>query len=471
MKDKKTKEVKGVRSIQVFVPAIFVISIIYLIMIIATISSHNSTEKLSLENSTKNDCIGEISTLQSTVSKLSETATSFVYNPTVIDSETNKPVINPETGKEITITNSLESYLEEYSNSTKYPTNILLRIRRYNIDTETNKLLTDAVKKASLMLNYQAKAFRLINSVSTIEIDIYSKLPQYKLTGNDLLLTDDQKKETAFELLMSQEYTNAKGTISRNARLATQRINDSYETTINDSISSIKWTRGTLWGSITLVLIVNSMLFFVLLKRLVFPITTFSKQIEANEKLNASHALFEANYLARSYNNLLDRHKRFEDQLRDVAEIDSLTGLPNRYCFNEYLSNFKYSEGSLCVILLDINDLKKVNDKQGHLEGDKLIQNASSCIKDCFLSEDGRNCYRIGGDEFVAIINNKSEEEIINMIDNFKNKQKEYNITIALGYAYYDNKEELNFEELIADADEKMYINKDELKSKKLKKQ
>ena len=467
MNMKKDKEIKGLYSIQVFIPAIFIISTIYIIMIISTVLSHNSAEQLLLENSTKNDCINEISTLQSTVSKMSETATTFVYNPTVINPQTNKPVIK-ENGMETVIAGPLLGYLEDYLDDTKYPSNILQRIKKYDIDEYTNALLTDAVKKASIMLEYQAKAFRLINSISTIEIDIYNKLPQYKLSDEDLALSDDDKRETAFKIVMSTDYSNAKGDISKDARTASQNITDSYEKTINNTISTIKWTRGVLWGSITLALIVNSMLFFVLLKRLVFPITRFSRQIENNKKLNARHGLYEANYLAKAYNNLFDRHKEFENQLRDTAEIDSLTGLPNRYCYNEYLNNFEKNEESICIIVLDINDLKKVNDKQGHLEGDKLIKNASCCIKDSFLCNGGKNCFRIGGDEFVAIIRNKSEEDILKMIETFNEKQKEYNVVIALGYAYYnDSNEEFNFENLIAEADEKMYINKDELKKAK----
>ena len=63
----------------------------------------------------------------------------------------------------------------------------------------------------------------------------------------------------------------------------------------------------------------------------------FAKRIDDNDRLEKISRLYETNRLVDAYNSLLDRHNEFEKKLRDVAEIDSLTNLPNRYCYNEFL--------------------------------------------------------------------------------------------------------------------------------------
>ncbi|MCR5349418.1 MAG: GGDEF domain-containing protein, partial [Acholeplasmatales bacterium] len=147
-----------------------------------------------------------------------------------------------------------------------------------------------------------------------------------------------------------------------------------------------------------------------------------------------------------------------------VAENDSLTGLPNRYCYNEYLKDASLDKKSVCVFLLDINNLKYINDKFGHAQGDELIKNASICIKDCFLDETGKNCFRIGGDEFVAILYDVKESEIEELLNKFNKLQKEKDVSIALGYAYSSDIKSIGYERLIMQADDNMYKDKQNYK-------
>lgn len=72
----------------------------------------------------------------------------------------------------------------------------------------------------------------------------------------------------------------------------------------------------------------------------------------------------------------------------------------------------------LAAIFWDANNLKYVNDKYGHAAGDVLIQTLSSVLYE--LSTDRRKVYRVGGDEFVMIIENPVETEIESMIETVK---------------------------------------------------
>lgn len=91
-----------------------------------------------------------------------------------------------------------------------------------------------------------------------------------------------------------------------------------------------------------------------------------------------------------------------ENQL--LSEVDQLTGLQNRRCYERKLQIIKEKgfESRGMIVALDINGLKNVNDRLGHNAGDELIVGAAECIQAVFGSYG--NCYRVGGDEFMAIL-------------------------------------------------------------------
>ena len=74
------------------------------------------------------------------------------------------------------------------------------------------------------------------------------------------------------------------------------------------------------------------------------------------------------------------RRAGLESILRTAAETDALTGLPNRYGFEQYLLESGQSGYAMAVFLFDINYLKTTNDTKGHAAGDDLIRSAAECI-------------------------------------------------------------------------------------------
>lgn len=227
--------------------------------------------------------------------------------------------------------------------------------------------------------------------------------------------------------------------------------------------------RAILWTSISLILVANIIFFITLLKKCIFPIDRYTKKIDENAHLEETGALYETNLLAKAYNSLLDRHKELEDMLRITAEMDALTNMPNRYSYSNAIKHEIAADKSSCVFLFDINNLKYVNDTYGHAAGDDLIVRSANCIKDCFNFNALNNCYRIGGDEFVAIIDNIKKEDISLYVNRFKEKEKEYEVSIAAGFAYSENVRELGYEKLVMEADKDMYRNKNRIYKNNMK--
>ncbi len=160
--------------------------------------------------------------------------------------------------------------------------------------------------------------------------------------------------------------------------------------------------------------------------------------------------------------------------MRRIANTDALTGLLNRTAYNAFEEQITgRKKGKVAFIHFDVNFLKEVNDTYGHEEGDKHLKAAASIIKASF-GEYG-DTYRIGGDEYVAVIEGDNCEELYQKgLEAFKRLQGKYNVVerprvrmeIAQGMSVCDLAKE-NFHATQRSADNKMYAEKERLKSKR----
>ena len=157
-----------------------------------------------------------------------------------------------------------------------------------------------------------------------------------------------------------------------------------------------------------------------------------------------------------------------DEQIREQSikiSVDPLTGISSRYAYNQEIINLKKEIPSdLVVISIDINLLKAVNDNFGHLAGDELICGAAHCISNTF-SKYGK-CYRIGGDEFIALIHSNSEDEIKGLMALLKDNTNSWkgtlapNLSLSVGYAKASDYDKIDIEYLISIADRNMYVEK-----------
>lgn len=151
------------------------------------------------------------------------------------------------------------------------------------------------------------------------------------------------------------------------------------------------------------------------------------------------------------------------------AYTDELTQLHNRrYCM-EYMNKIKEEQNdSFTVICFDLNNLKKMNDTYGHAKGDILIKSAAEVIAESFEKEG--IVARMGGDEFIAVLNFAEDGKIVLLIEAFRNnivkknkKIEGLNMSIALGYACSSSQEH-DIDKIFQIADDRMYENKKQMK-------
>ncbi|MCM1182181.1 MAG: GGDEF domain-containing protein [Roseburia sp.] len=158
---------------------------------------------------------------------------------------------------------------------------------------------------------------------------------------------------------------------------------------------------------------------------------------------------------------------------QQLAYTDQMTGLNNRSCFNLDFEQFSQAPKDIAVIDCDLNNLKYTNDTFGHSAGDRYIKNCANIINEIF-SGIGK-CYRVGGDEFVVLVQNSSKFDLTyylamleSSVDACNRENKGLRMQIAYGCAVYSDTEDENLEDTYNRADKIMYEDKKKKKGFRL---
>lgn len=164
---------------------------------------------------------------------------------------------------------------------------------------------------------------------------------------------------------------------------------------------------------------------------------------------------------------VIDEEKKQEEKLIYKSQTDELTGLLNRRAYEDdiYEHNDVPVEDNFIYISLDVNGLKVINDSKGHTAGDELIVGACQCMKKS-LGPYGK-LYRIGGDEFVAILF-CDDKELPQILDDFEETMSNWSgkliDSLSISYGWINKKEQLDasVRQLGAIAEQRMYESKSE---------
>lgn len=161
-------------------------------------------------------------------------------------------------------------------------------------------------------------------------------------------------------------------------------------------------------------------------------------------------------------------------KLKELSDIDGLSKLFNQRKFHEVLEETVCIhkrkrelgvEDRFCVVLMDIDSFKNINDQYGHPIGDQAIRFVAD-----ILSRNKREsdiCFRFGGDEFAMILQDTSREDGVHIAERlrrlvedsiFKTGKKEIHMTISVGVAQYSGEESAR--RLLSLVDKKLYISK-----------
>jgi diguanylate cyclase (GGDEF)-like protein/PAS domain S-box-containing protein len=153
---------------------------------------------------------------------------------------------------------------------------------------------------------------------------------------------------------------------------------------------------------------------------------------------------------------------RMEEELRQVAWTDSLTGLGNHRrladAFETEAKRFERTGRVAALLLIDLNGLKKINDTQGHVAGDRALQQLADALRAECRSVDTPTRY--GGDEFVVILPETNAEGAVSLAlrltNRLANDRKNPHISFSHGVGVYPNDGQ-NLDQLLEIADRHLY--------------
>ena len=176
--------------------------------------------------------------------------------------------------------------------------------------------------------------------------------------------------------------------------------------------------------------------------------------------------------------NNIDLQIRQEEEYRQrlamaqtQASVDALTGIKNKHAYQAAESKLdrQIAEGTapaFAVSILDINDLKRINDTEGHQAGDQLIRDACRIVCTTFRHSP---VFRVGGDEFAVISQGGDLEQINALVGLIADRNDQAlrtgGIVIACGTARYEEGKDTAVASVFEHADRNMYNNKSSLKA------
>lgn len=222
----------------------------------------------------------------------------------------------------------------------------------------------------------------------------------------------------------------------------------------NQKVTFIQFLRDN-WIFVVIILFV---IFFLIVLLLIL-------RLNAQRKLNENQKLMEES---------LRRELLQKEQLQsamDLAYKDTLTGVKSKHAYKEAEERMdkRIEEGTapeFSVAVFDLNDLKLINDSRGHEIGDEYIRDACKLICDCFKRSP---VFRIGGDEFTAILEGSDHADRERLLESFRNQVltnlEQDGTVVAVGCSSYECEKDKNTRSVFERADALMYKEKLTLKN------
>ena len=164
-------------------------------------------------------------------------------------------------------------------------------------------------------------------------------------------------------------------------------------------------------------------------------------------------------------------------QMNELATKDSLTGIRNKTAYDREIKRMEWelvngNRPAFGIAMVDLNFLKRINDTYGHEQGNNAIKNLSSLICTTFAHSP---VFRIGGDEFVVILEGSDYEHIASLMKAFHEKLEQLaaddalelweKVSAAIGVAFYDREIDADVANVFKRADQEMYLCKKQMKA------
>lgn len=448
---KETAKVGGISANVLILPLVVLLVVLHILIIYLIVGVNRADDALTDLMHRSSVYQQDTTNLQAGNSILSDTATSFAQMPVTPDGETNS--------------GPLMTYAEELGRDRRGEA-VMERFQSYDVSDEVRAYVENAANISRQMLVIQFHVISILRSVYPLPpAPALEAIPDFPLTEQELAMPEEARVGLARSLILSKDYSMLKYNLANDIEACHETLQREIAIATAKTQQRISSLRTALWAVIFTIIGTLVGTFALYYRWLINPLRTYASQIDSDQAMEQKSGIREMRVMVNAYNTLLRRRNKLDSILRAAAETDALTGLPNRYSFERTSLDVPEEDGAIGVLLFDLNYLKQVNDTQGHLAGDQLIRTAADCIRECFDTGSG-NCFRIGGDEFAAILYDCDEADITARLDRFALAQERENISVSVGYAFAEETDEAGFKLLVDEADKHMYEQKKHIHEK-----
>ncbi len=380
-----------------------------------------------------------------------------------------------------------------------------LQLEKSQKETKTYRYLVQELEKKTKELGYSYKQMEVVGEIGqniTATLDLEKIFDLLYENLNHLMealvlgigLVDDKGENIRYELFIEngQKQPSFEVSIDSKDSWAAWCLNNNKDVLINDVETEYdSYLEGT---SHTVGDAMNSVMFCPLMieDRSIGVVTVQSlkKNVYTDHQLETLKTL--SSYLAIAINNAQKSKalkkeikirekteqalKILNNKLQKISELDGLTNIPNRRCFDK---NFEFiwnnalrKQEEVSLLLLDIDCFKEYNDYYGHLKGDRVLQKIAKTIEKS-LKRSTDLVARYGGDEFVVLLPNTDKSGALIVANNIKNRVQELQIThsqtdisdvitLSIGVSTLQPKKDMDKKLLIDRGDKSLYKSKNQ---------
>ena len=278
-------------------------------------------------------------------------------------------------------------------------------LKPYMEGTQAMNYLEDAMKNSVELMDMEYYSMALMwEAMEFPRNNIPEEIASVSLSAEDAALSKEEKHQKAIQMVFDSIYQSYKTTISYDVDLCVSELMNTMKTELEESYDEFNRMLTFQLIMIIVLLCVVLGVIIITLRLVMRPMMRAAEYIRDNQTLPVRGAS-ELQLLASAYNDVFEKSKKRQEYLREKALHDSLTGLFNRTGYDTLIEQLE--ENSFCLILIDVDKFKRINDQHGHDVGDEVLKKVAAVLHDQFRAED--LIFRFGGDEFAVIMRKTGE--------------------------------------------------------------
>ncbi len=284
----------------------------------------------------------------------------------------------------------------------------LEELDEFQLKGEIHAYLRAALDRSNDLMESEIYSMKLVSEAKNYDAEsLPEEVRDAKLSEADQALDADGKIKKAQELVFGDGYRDCKEEILENISNSLTAVLSETKLDQERSKAGLKRQLNIQRIEISVLFVMNVIIFFFITTLIVKPLQIYINCIKDNKELEITGA-YEFKYLALTYNDIYEINAANENMLREKAEKDALTGILNRGAFDQLRSRLKMKLTPICLLLIDVDVFKSINDTYGHEMGDRALKRVAELLEDTFRASDFPA--RIGGDEFAVIMTEVNED-------------------------------------------------------------